>query len=86
MNKTFVLLALLLGGVFLACNREDGQPDPPLQVLVPCDPAAPAGSPLSCPDLGVAGDGGQDAGAIDAGADATTDGGDDGTNNPRDSG
>jgi hypothetical protein len=42
-----------------ACTREDGEPDPPIQVLVPCDPAAPAGGPLACP--------------VDAGVDAVVD-------------
>lgn len=50
-------IAMLL---LAACTREDGQPDPPVQVLVPCDPAAPDGDPLACP--------------VDAGVDASVDG------------
>ena len=44
------------------CTRGDGEPDPPTQVLVPCNPRAPAGDPLACPP-----------GAIDAGVDAPAD-------------
>jgi hypothetical protein len=48
MKRILVAIALT------ACTREDGEPDPPVQVLVPCDPAAPAGDPLACPvDAGV---------------------------------
>ncbi|MDB4955452.1 MAG: hypothetical protein JWO36_3021 [Myxococcales bacterium] len=59
--------ALLLAGLvalagLVNCDREDGQPDPKAQVLVPCDPHAPDGDPLACPP-----------GAIDAGVDAPAD-------------
>jgi hypothetical protein len=47
-----VVTALGLSG----CSREDGLPDPPLQMLVPCDPTP--GSPIECPDLAVIVDGG----------------------------
>jgi hypothetical protein len=66
-------LLLVLGFSLLcgatSCTQEDGQPYPPLQMLVPCSPDAPDGSPLSCPDLRGAGDGGADGGSIgDGGA------------------
>jgi hypothetical protein len=31
------------------CDRDDGQPDPPDQTLVPCDPQAAADDPTACP-------------------------------------
>lgn len=65
--KRHLLLAVLVAatalGMLATCDREDGQPDPPTQVLVPCDPKAPDGDPLACPP---------DA-AIDAPADAAAD-------------
>jgi hypothetical protein len=51
--KRPLLLAALAAAAALAalgnCSREDGQPDPPTQVLVPCDPRAADGDPLACP-------------------------------------
>jgi len=48
--KRMVLLVLLT-----TCSRDDREPDPPTQVLVPCDPAAADGDPLACPadDAGI---------------------------------
>lgn len=42
-----VLLALTYA--LVACQREDGLPDPPLRTLVPCDADAGADEPLVCP-------------------------------------
>ena len=63
--KRHLGLALLVAALaaLATCSREDGQPDPPTQVLVPCDPKAPDGDPLACPP---------DA-AIDAAVDAPPD-------------
>jgi len=46
-------LALLM--LLTTCSRDDSEPDPPTQTLVPCDPAATEGDPLACPapDAGV---------------------------------
>ena len=52
--KRLVLACLLLGLCAATCAREDGQPDPPQQVLVPCD--------ACLPDAGID--------ALDAGPDA----------------
>jgi hypothetical protein len=52
----FVSLAAASTVALSGCSREDGLPDPPLQMLVPCDPTA--GSPIACPDLAVIVDGG----------------------------
>lgn len=55
------LAACLVALVALAtCAREDGQPDPEPQVLVPCHPGAGEDDPLACPP-------------VDAGIDAATD-------------
>ncbi|HEY2747038.1 MAG TPA: hypothetical protein VGL86_20590 [Polyangia bacterium] len=51
-------LALAVAAIAVGCTREDGLPDPPVQQLVPCDPAAASGSPLACPPT-------VDAGATD---------------------
>ena len=51
-ERTLLWLSVFvaLGGAALnACSREDGQPDPPPQVLVPCDRDAGEGDPLACP-------------------------------------
>jgi len=70
-------LGLGLGVGLGACQREDGQPDPPVQALVPCDPAAGSGDPLACPPADAQVDAPRiDAGVgapIDAPADATPD-------------
>ena len=61
MKRTaLVLIVLAAAAVGLTCAREDGEPDPPTQVLVPCDEGAPAGDPSACP-------------SVDAGADARAD-------------
>ncbi|HEX4458248.1 MAG TPA: hypothetical protein VIA18_09785 [Polyangia bacterium] len=52
----FVSLAAVTACGLSGCSREDGLPDPPLQMLVPCDPTP--GSPIACPDLAVIVDGG----------------------------
>jgi hypothetical protein len=57
----FVLAAAI--AALVTCARDDGQPDPPLQTLVPCDPSGAAGDPLACPP---------DA-AVDAAPDAAPD-------------
>ena len=57
-----VLAGLVALAAVINCAREDGEPDPKTQVLVPCDPHAGPGDPLACPD-----------GAIDAGVDAALD-------------
>ena len=44
-----VALAFCVAAITASCTREDGLPDPPVQQLVPCDPAAAPGSPLACP-------------------------------------
>ena len=47
-----VALLLVLGlaiATLVTCARDDGEPDPPLQTLVPCDPTAAVGDPLACP-------------------------------------
>jgi hypothetical protein len=68
MKRHLVLAVLVAALAALAtCSREDGQPDPPTQVLVPCDPRAADGDPLACPP-----DAAIDA-AIDAPVDAPTD-------------
>jgi hypothetical protein len=55
MTKPIILVFLGAAAIAgLTCTREDGQPDPPQQVLVPCDPTAPGGDPSACPpDAGV---------------------------------
>ena len=71
--KRHLVLAVLVAAlaVLATCDREDGQPDPPTQVLVPCDPKATDGDPLACPpDASV--DAAVDA-PIDAAADAPAD-------------
>jgi hypothetical protein len=56
-----LLAACLVALVALAtCAREDGQPDPEPQVLVPCHPDASEDDPLACPP-------------VDAGVDSTAD-------------
>ncbi len=65
-----MLMLMLAAGT---CSREDGLPDPPLQVLVPCDLAAAAGDPRACPDLVGPRDGGADA-AMTTTGDGATDG------------
>jgi hypothetical protein len=55
-------ILVVLAALAITCTREDGQPDPAPQVLVPCDPHAPDGDPLACPP-----------GSIDAGVDAAID-------------
>lgn len=42
-------LVVLLAVLGIHCDREDGLPDPPLQMLVPCDPSAAPDSPSACP-------------------------------------
>ena len=38
----------------VACAREDYEPDPATQTLVPCDPGAAEDDPLACPpDAGI---------------------------------
>lgn len=59
MTRAIYLAALCVVLIFLqvliACQREDGLPDPPPRELVPCVPDAGAGDPLSCPPLEDAG-------------------------------
>jgi hypothetical protein len=43
-----VLFALVCGLSIYACARDDGEPDPPLQTLIPCDPDAGVDDPLAC--------------------------------------
>ena len=50
--KAFVALLFAVGALLLlvaTCTDETGQPDPPVQQLVPCHPDAGAGDPLACP-------------------------------------
>jgi hypothetical protein len=47
-----VLFALLAA----ACNKEDGEPDPPVHELVPCHPDAGSDDPLACPPVDAGGD------------------------------
>ncbi|NVB79364.1 MAG: hypothetical protein HOV81_13300 [Kofleriaceae bacterium] len=64
-------LALVALAAF-ACTREDYEPDPKPQTLVPCDPSAAEDDPLACPpDAAV--DAGIDAAPLDAPADADID-------------
>ncbi len=49
MTRVAVCLAIAAGLVGITCAREDGEPDPKVQVLVPCDPTAMPGDPLACP-------------------------------------
>jgi hypothetical protein len=51
-----LVAGLVAIAALINCAREDGEPDPKTQVLLPCDPQAPVGDPLACPP-----------GAIDAG-------------------
>ena len=60
-RAALALIVLTAAAVGITCAREDGEPDPPIQVLVPCDEGAPAGDPSACPPV----DAGVDA-AIDA--------------------
>ena len=50
-TRALALLATLcLGSLVLgACDRDDGEPDPAPQQLVPCDPRAAEGDPSACP-------------------------------------
>jgi hypothetical protein len=57
-----LLLVVVVASLAITCARDDGQPDPPTQVLVECDPHEPLGAPLACPPP-----------AIDAGVDAPHD-------------
>lgn len=56
-----VLVSILALSALVTCVRDDGQPDPAPQELVPCDPSAGSDDPLACPPV--------DAG-LDAGVDA----------------
>ncbi|HUJ59121.1 MAG TPA: hypothetical protein VLX92_11535 [Kofleriaceae bacterium] len=49
--KPLILLALVLAALVATCTREDGEPDPPVRQLVPCNPDAGAGDPLACPPI-----------------------------------
>ena len=47
-----VLRAALVAVIALACARcanENGEPDPPVRGLVPCNPDAGSGDPEACP-------------------------------------
>lgn len=60
--RIMIAISIVLGlGLVATCAREDGEPDPPVQQLVPCHPDAGPGDPLACPT--------PDAG-LDAGVDA----------------
>jgi hypothetical protein len=52
--RWFVACLLLCAA---GCTREDGEPDPPIQQLVPCDHDAAPSSPLACPSAAVDGGG-----------------------------
>jgi hypothetical protein len=55
---TKLVLAIVVAMAAYACTREDGEPDPPVQTLVPCHPDAGSDDPLACPppvDAGVDG-------------------------------
>jgi hypothetical protein len=67
MKSILLVLAVLTtcAAILFACSRDDGFPDPPVQVLVPCNPDASADDPLACPPLstddgGLGGDSGSD--------------------------
>ena len=49
MTRLVLCLAIAAAVLGITCAREDGEPDPPVQVLVPCDPTAMPGDPLACP-------------------------------------
>ena len=55
MNKITMLAILIALVTSATCARENGEPDPEPQVLVPCDEAATEDDPLACPtpDAGV---------------------------------
>ena len=61
LRALFALLLLALVGVLATCARDDGEPDPQPQHLVPCHHDAGPDDPLACPPP----DGGVDAG-VDA--------------------
>jgi len=67
MNRAAVaLIVLVAAAVGITCAREDVEPDPPTQVLVPCDEGAPAGDPSACPPVDAGVDGALDAAPPDA--------------------
>jgi hypothetical protein len=60
------IIAVALGTALSAgCQREDGEPDPPLMKLVPCDPKASADDPEACPPDAAITDGGASPDARD---------------------
>jgi hypothetical protein len=76
MKRVSLVLLLLATALTATCARETGEPDPPQQVLVPCDPSAPDGDPLACPPADAGVDAPPDArrdAARDAAADAAVD-------------
>jgi hypothetical protein len=48
-------IVLLLVIACARCANEDGEPDPPVRGLVPCNPDAGSGDPEACPprDAGI---------------------------------
>ena len=55
------LLALALVAVLATCARDDGEPDPPTQQLVPCHHDAGPDDALACPPPDAGADAGIDA-------------------------
>ena len=54
--KTLTIVTLALLAFVATCNKDDGEPDPPVRALVPCHPDAGSDDPLACPppvDAGV---------------------------------
>lgn len=49
MKRLTCMAALTVLCALSACTREDSLPDPPVQMLVPCDPSALVGDPTACP-------------------------------------
>ncbi len=60
MRSLVAIVLVAAAALAWSCNREDGEPDPPVQMLVPCDPSAPADDPSACPpeDASLNSDGG----------------------------
>ena len=49
-TRALILVALEFASLAIAaCDRDDGEPDPAPQQLVPCDLSAPDGDPTACP-------------------------------------